>query len=547
MTTIVVLFMDKKLLLMNNRTFVLVILTIFTFAGCAKRGSITGGDKDITPPKIVSCYPKNQSTEFKENSVKITFDEFIKIKDLEKNLVVSPLLKNQITVSPQGGVSKQMVIKWKDTLKPNTTYSFNFGESIIDNNEENAFKNFKYVFSTGKVLDSLKLKGSIVDAYYKKAPTGVNVMLYEVDTNYKDSIVYKETPRYLANVSDSTATFTIENIHEGKYRLIALKETSKNYKYDTKRDKIAYQSDIITIPTTTEYKLKLFKEQGAFTTKKPQQASGNRILLPYEGNGKNIKLAASYKNKDFPIRYTKQADRDSLQVWTKPIKNDSIVLNIKNDSYDKSYTVNFKDFKKDTLHLSSKITTVGLKENFKIKTATPLDKWDLTKFNFTKKGGVKVAFKPLYDEYNQNFEIVFDKEENEKYDLKIMPQAIEDYLGQKNKDTLKYQFATRALADYGNLKLNLKNVKSFPLIVELTDEKGKVLYQQFATKTPEISFDLIEPQKYNIRIIYDANNNQEWDSGAFLENRQPEEVYHFPTEIDVRANWDVNQDIDLGK
>ena len=539
--------MDKKIQLMKNKNFVLIILFIFTFLGCAKRGSITGGEKDITPPKIVSCYPKNLSTDFKENSVRITFDEYIKIKDLEKNLVVSPLMKNQITVTPQGGVSKQMVIKWRDTLKANTTYSFNFGESIIDNNEGNAFKNLKYVFSTGKTLDSLKLNGSITDAIDKKIHTGINVMLYEVDSKYNDSIVFKETPRYLANVSDSTATFTIENIQEGKYRLLALKETSKNYKYDAKRDKIAFHSEIITIPTTNQYTLKLFKEKNKFSTKKPQQASGNRILLPYEGNGKNIKLSALYKGSEFPIRYSKIMDKDSLQIWTKPIKNDSLILNIKNDDYSKSYTVNFRDFKKDTLHLSSKTTTLGLKENFKIKTATPLEKWDLAKFSLTKKGGAKVAFKPLYDAFNQNFELVFDKEENEKYDLKIMPQAIEDYLGQKNKDTLTYQFSTKSLADYGNLKLSLKNVKSFPLIVELTDNKGKVMYQQFVTKVPEVSFDLIEPQKYNIRVIYDTNNNQEWDSGSFIENRQPEAVYHFPTEIDVRANWDVNQDIDLGK
>ena len=137
---------------MKNKHFCYLLLLI-AFVSCAKRGSITGGDKDILPPKIISSYPKNLSTNFNEKTIKITFDEYIKVKDLQKNLIVSPLLKNPLTILPQGSVSKQLIIKIADTLKANTTYSFNFGESIIDNNENNVLKNFKYVFSTGTALD----------------------------------------------------------------------------------------------------------------------------------------------------------------------------------------------------------------------------------------------------------------------------------------------------------------------------------------------------------------------------------------------------------
>ena len=127
----------------------------------------------------------------------------------------------------------------------------------------------------------------------------------------------------------------------------------------------------------------------------------------------------------------------------------------------------------------------------------------------------------------------------------MMPKAIEDYLGQVNK-LVKIDLSTRSYADYGNLKLNLKNVKSFPLVIELTDNKGTVLATKYTESNHVVEFLLIEPQKYSLRIIYDENKNGQRDTGSFLQNRQAEEVFHFPTEIDVRANWDVNQDIDLG-
>ena len=112
-------------------------------------------------------------------------------------------------------------------------------------------------------------------------------------------------------------------------------------------------------------------------------------------------------------------------------------------------------------------------------------------------------------------------------------------------DTLKYDYTTKALSDYGNLKLNLQNVKSFPVIVELTDNDGKVLESFYSEDNPTIEFTSLEPRKYAVRLIYDANKNKVRDSGNYLQNIQPEEVVHFPDEIDIRANWDVDQNFNV--
>ncbi|MCL9806017.1 Ig-like domain-containing protein [Flavobacterium amniphilum] len=523
-----------------------ISVSLSILASCAKRGSITGGDKDITPPKIVSSYPKNLSTDFNEKTIKITFDEYVKIKDLQKNLITSPLMKTPITVLPQGSASKQITIKINDTLQPNTTYSFNFGESIVDNNEGNPLKQFKYTFSTGKELDSLSIQGIIKDAYEKEAEKYVNVMLYEVDENYTDSIIFKQTPRYITNTLDSTVTFKMENIKAGKYRLVALKEKTVNYKFDPNTDKIGFYNQTITIPDPSIFELELFKETPKFKAKKAVQASANRGLIAYDGEAKNIKTTGLYKDQDFKIRTTRMADKDTLQIWFASLKTDSIQLKVNKDDYTKDFVLKMRNLKQDTLSLTSKTRgTIGFNDSFKINTTTPLDKFDNSKMKLIKKDSSAVNFTTKYDEFNQTLEILFDKEPNEKYSFSLEADAIQDYLGQSNKQ-LTFNFSTKSKADYGNLTLDFKNPKSFPILIELTDNKGKVLVTKFIESNPLVEFLSIEPQKYSLRIIYDSNKNGQYDPGNYLENRQAEEVYHFPTEIDVRSNWDVNQKIELG-
>ena len=526
-------------------TYIIIVLLILT--GCAKRGSITGGEKDVTPPKIISSNPKNFSTNFNQKTIKITFDEYVRIKDLQKNLIVSPPMKSQITVLPQGTASKQLIIKINDTLKANTTYSFNFGESILDNNENNAFSQFKYVFSTGSELDSLKVEGIIKDAYEREADSYVNVMLYEVDSNYNDSIIYKQSPRYTTNTLDSLKTFKIENVKAGKYKLIALKEKTSNFKFDPNTDKIGFYNQIISVPDNAIFELELFKEVPKFKVKKPTQASVNRIVFGYDGDVKNTKASAIHQNQELKILTTKMPDKDSLQVWFMPIKKDSVQLKISNDDYTQDFTVKMRNLKQDTLSLTTKNRgNIHFNDLFKITSNTPVTTFDITKMKLVKSDSTDVKFTTKYDEFHQNFEIAFDKEPNEKYTFSMAPKAVEDFLGQYN-DSIKINLSTRSYGDYGNLKLNFKNVKSYPFIIELTDKKGTVLASKYTESNPVVEFLLIEPQRYSLRVIYDENKNGQRDTGSYLENRQAEEVYHFATEIDVRANWDVNQDIDLGK
>lgn len=201
--------------------------------------------------------------------------------------------------------------------------------------------------------------------------------------------------------------------------------------------------------------------------------------------------------------------------------------------------------KKDTLSISPKQNkNLPLSEKLILKTSIPLVKFDATKMQMINKDSVTVAFTTEYDEWNQELKFNFQKEPLEKYKLKLLKGALIDYLEREN-DTLVFVFETKNTSDYGNLTVNLQNVEIFPVIVELTNANGDIIATKYSENQTKIDFFFLEPGLITLRVIYDENKNKEWDSGNYLEKLQPERVIYYPKEIDVRANWDVEQSFNL--
>ncbi|SCY58221.1 Ig-like domain-containing protein [Flavobacterium caeni] len=525
-------------------------LLLLAFTGCAKRGTITGGLKDTIAPTLKSAVPKNYATQFTGNTIKLTFDEYIKLKNINKQLIVSPPMKNAPDVLPTNA-SKYITIKINDTLQPNTTYSFNFGQSIEDNNESNPYRQFKYVFSTGSHIDSLMLNGRIKDAYAKEVDNFVTVMLYDTNERFNDSVVYNEFPRYVTNTLDSAKTFRLENLKAGKYLLVALKDKNNNYKFNPKDDKIGFHQQYVTIPNDTVYEIELFKEVLPFKPYKPVQASGNRLLVGYEGDPKDVTVSLSKAGQKLETIITKFPNKDSLQVWYKPIKldaevkSDSLQIELVKNNVKENFSVKIKNQKTDTLSIkSSHNGAIALRDKLVFTSSNPLKGVVSDKISLVNKDSAKVAFKTTYDDQKQELTLDFEKEPLQKYQLELLPGALVDYLEQAN-DTLRYKLETKNTSEFGNLRLLLENVKQFPIIIELTDSKGTVLYSDYSEDRTTIDFNLIKPELFTLRVIYDANKNKVWDTGNFLEKRQSEEVIYYPKEIDVRANWDVEQNFNL--
>ena len=532
----------------TNYRFILFLL-LFVCIGCAKKGSITGGLKDTIAPTLKISFPENFSTNFKGNQIKLTFDEYIKLKGLEKQLIVSPPMKNEPLIIPSS-VTKYLTIQIKDTLQPNTTYSFNFGQSITDNNEGNPLNQFKYVFSTGPYIDSLALGGRVKDALDREVESFVSVMLYEVNEKFKDSVVYTSPPRYITNTLDSLKTFRLENLKAGKYLLVAMKDRNNNNKFNPKTEKIGFHKQFITIPNDTVYEIELFKEVLPFKALKPSQVSGNKIAIGYDGkqdfSKSKPKIILKNNNQILESIVTQFPKKDSLQVWYKPIKADSLLLNIKKEGYVNDFSVKIKNQKKDTLSINAVQTGIlNMRDEFTLESSTPLVKIDKSKISIKDSKTKITEFTPNYDDFNQKLVLNFPKNTSEKYQIQLLPGALTDFF-EKSNDTLTYKLETRSESDYGNLIVDFQNVKRFPIIIELTNEKGEILAYDYSEKNTKVEFNFLEPKDYILRVIYDDNKNKKWDSGNYLEKRQAEEVIYYSKVIkDVRANWNDNETFDL--
>ncbi len=518
---------------------IVLIAIIIMMISCANRGTPSGGPKDEEAPKITRSTPENYTTNFKGKEIRVYFDEYVKIKNLQKQLIISPPMNTEPTVTPLGTASKYIKIIINDTLEDNTTYAFNFGQSIVDNNEENPYEYYKYVFSTGDYIDSLSVKGQILDAEKRTPDTFVSVMLYERDSTYTDSTVYKQKPKYITNTLDSLTTFSIDNIKPGTYKLVALKEESGNYTFQQNNDKIGFYEGFITAPTDSFYSMKLFKEELNFEAKRPKQAAGQKIAFGYGGDHKSMEIEIlGNLPEGFENRITKDPSSDTLFYWYKPkIELDSAKFVIRNKAYVDTLNHRFRQIDKDTLVVKSISSgTLGFEEDFEFTTTIPMQKFDESFVTILDKDSINIPFKTSYNVLENKRQIAFEKKESDSYKITILPGAIQDFFGNVN-DTLNFSARTKTYADYSNMRITLRNV-TYPVIVQLTNEKEEVKYEQFATEEQLFDFKNLNPGTYYLRVVFDTNGNQKWDSGDYLKQQQAERIGHYPELIDARANWD---------
>lgn len=529
--------------------FIFVFIIILVSYQCAQRGNPTGGPKDITPPELTRAEPPNMTTNFKGQKIRLYFDELVKLKDIQKQLIISPPLKNSPVLSPIGNANKYIEITIKDTLAPNTTYTLNFGQGIVDNNEENPKSFFTYVFSTGDYLDSLELKGVVKDAFNKKPDDFISVMLYKIDTSYTDSTIYKRPPNYITNTLDSAIIFKLNNLKEGKYALFGVKDAANNNLFDQKTDKIAFVKDTINLPTDSIYLLTLFKEIPDYSVAVPTMEASNKISFGYYGEGSDISINTLTEIPDtVKTIITKERDKDTLNFWFTPYEMDSLIFTLTNEKLKVRDTFKVKSRKVafDSLKISmSQNGTIEFDKPINLLSNTPLIRFDSTKIKLMDKDSIEIAVNVKLDSLRNllNFDFKIDPDQN--YRMELIPGAVTDFFETTN-DSVAFSFKTKSLADYGNLTLNLNgNSIVYPIIVQLTNEKGELQREIYATEPQVYTFDNLNPGKYQARVIFDLNGNGKWDTGNLLKKIQPEKISYYPALIELRANWEKIETFNL--
>ncbi|MEL6811909.1 MAG: Ig-like domain-containing protein [Bacteroidota bacterium] len=531
------------------RNFIVVFISVLLFSNCAKRGTPSGGPKDSIPPVIIKSNPENFTTNFKGDEIRIYFDEYIKLKDLQQNLIISPPLEYQPQITPLN-TSKILKIKILDTLKENTTYSFNFGKSIVDNNEGNEFEYYKYIFSTGDYIDSLTVSGTIDDALLARPDKPTTIMLYERTEAYTDSIVYLEKPTYITTTKDSTQTFQLTNLKEGDYLMIAIQEETNNYTFEPKKDKIGFVDAVVSTPNDSSYRIKLFKELSDYSVTRPSHVSKNHIVFGYEGNADSLELSPISQIPDgFTSRVYRDLNKDTLHYYFKPAVDleqiDTLIYLARNKFQEDTLIVKMRDLFADTLQFNRLGRGVTIpRDTIKLKANNPLVSVDPEKINILDRDSMDVPVSAIIDNKYNTAALIFEKTDEQEYSIEILPEAFKDYFENTN-DTLQYAVRTTEVSDYGELGMKLVNVKAFPIIVELVSSKYEVVATRYLTQNEPLYFDYLDQDQYYFRVIMDANQNGIWDTGKFLERRQPEEVVYFPRQIDIRPNFFVNETFSL--
>ena len=326
-------------------------------SGCAQIGMPTGGPRDTIPPVLLNSNPPNGTIHFTGNKIVFTFDEYVHLQDLQKSLLTAPVPKIIPNITSK---LKTVSIKIRDTLQPNTTYSFQFGNAIQDINENNPIHDFTYVFSTGNYIDSLQFHGNVILAETGKVDSTLLVFLYK---NLSDSAVYKEKPRYIARV-DTSGNFKFKNLAEGTYNLFALKDESGQKMYNNPSQIFAFADSPVHISKTiTPVELFAYaeeKNEKPVSSPAPNKKNPEKLLrytTSLSGEAQDLLTPLTFKFevplKDFDSLKMKLSDTLYHPIESALISLDTTkkIITVKNNWVEdtKYKLVIAKDFATDTL------------------------------------------------------------------------------------------------------------------------------------------------------------------------------------------------------
>lgn len=576
------------------KAFVLAIsclMLCLLYISCATQATLTGGEKDVSPPKILKTLPQNYTKNFKERQLKIRFNEYIALSSPTENIIINPTTLEAPKYEIQG---KSLVISFKDDLDSNTTYSVLFLEAIKDITEANVLYTESIVFSTGASLDSCMLHGNIRDAYTLEPSNKIAVILYETDN---DSAPYTQQPLFYT-YTDKKGDFTFYNLPQKSYKLFALEDKNQNKLFDLPDEMIAFSDTLLStfpIPKTirdsievidnekidsTKMQLYLFKEQD--TTLKYL-----RRTLVKEGY---YQFVFTGEVHDFLLNPVNNNYQD-LYVWESNRTKDTIgvfFIQLLNEDIDFVIEANGQVFDTVTLNPASKVMGFQFRKSAKDSTEEKKNTFNPQVHyagEIQKKLTLEFAY-PVKEISNNNFLLLELKKEKRKLSLKdslgndtivevddydtLMPNYyfldslhrkwIIDYEWKYNKnyvflcqdsvfysyletfnDTISVDFKMKTPHDYGEIQMEYQISHPNQYIIQLLTDKGEVVAEQIIQESDTINYPYLQAGKYKIRVIVDVNKNSKWDTGKYSENRQAEPIIYYSKVLEVRNKWTLQE------
>ncbi len=574
----------------------LLLITAAAFQHCANVMAPVGGPRDLTPPRVIESNPANKSILFKGNKFSLHFDEYVKLEKINQQLLISPPMNEFPDVKLKG---KELILKFKENLKPNTTYSVFFGDAIQDITEGNILHNYTYIFSTGNKIDSLSMRGRVVEASDLKPVKDVAVMLYK---NNNDTLPLKALPLYVKpyyiSKTNEDGYFSFSGLADTSYMLFALEDKNYSLTYDQPSERIAFadsfvkpqfkpvaqidsslfdtitqwphdslqhfidslwqQADSISNNRLQMHQLFMFRQKDSVQKLlKAELIRLNTLRFVFRLPANNITIIPLYfhpdslwhldewgKNKDTLVWYLKKNHPDSLHLVL--IQNKNILD-----------TIHIRAIPKKIISKRSQKKPVNPKKYLGWHTnlqgiikpgQTLLLRFNSPLSNITSDSILFVAGKdslwqpPFHfiDSLKRKIIFPFKVTEGSHYQLLIPDSAIIDWNGLFNKK-IHINLNSKQAKEYGSLSFNLNPGKKNHYIFMLLNDKDKVLKQVFFTKTTNVKLNYLDPGQYQFKIVFDDNHNKKWDSGDYFKKQEPEKVIYYQKKIKIRPNWEVNE------
>lgn len=518
----------------------------FVLAACAQVVTPSGGPVDVQPPRAVNYYPDSAAVNTKPKKIQIDFDEYVQLKDVNKQVIVSPVQKEPADISASG---RRVTIEFEDTLLDNTTYTIDFGSALADIREATAAKGFRYVFSTGPAIDTTRLAGNIRNAFTGKPEPDLTVMLYK---NLADSAPYKSKPFYYTRTG-ADGNFAFTNLKKDRYRLFALRDGNANFKPEPD-EAIAFHENEIELKTDTNFILSAFVEvPSRLFVKSATLPSAGRIDLAFSKPADSLEIDLPLKAKsvqDLFLEYSSQ--KDTLTLFYSKAESDSVVLVLRaprfNDTLEKKLPVEslFKGKKPFTVE-SSNLDQRGFLngDTLSLKMSLPVVRVDTSRLYYKSKSLSK-ALRPamIIQKDRRTIRIPVFAKKDSIQTIRLEPFALTSLTGKVN-DTLEYTIRRKPGTATGRLKFEF-SAEPANYVVEILNEAGLSFGKVMTGMDGKGNLVLdLDAGAYVARAIKDLNKNNKWDPGHYLSKTQAEPVYLFEKKLTVRSGWDLEEKWEL--
>ena len=577
------------------RKVLAVVTVIAALYSCASIGRPDGGPLDETPPRFIGSTPAAGALNNTKTKVSLSFDEFIKLEKANEKVVISPPQVQQPEIKASG---KKISVNLLDSLKPNTTYTIDFSDAIVDNNEGNPLGNFAFTFSTGSAIDTMEVSGTLLEASNLEPVKG---MLVGMHSNLSDT-AFTKLPFDRVARTDSRGHFTIRGVAPGKYRIFGLMDADQNFAFSQKSEALAFNDslviprweerirqdttwvDSLTIDTVVERKYTYYLPDNVILRSFKEDLFSQYLVKNERLTPEKFTLYFAAKADTLPVLKAfiieKNLTNDTIHYWVKDsllYKQDTLSLSL---NYLYTDTLNQLVPRTDTLNLVAKTVKKAVDEPKKkkkkkgeeeepeptkflhVSTYIPstMDVYDYISLSFDEPiasfDSAAIHLKQKVDTLWEDIPFIFEQdslqlrkynlyyewEPTREYEFSVDSTAFHGIYGLFT-DKIKQNIKVRSLEEYGAIYFNVSGCDSIAF-VELLDTQDKVV-RKVPVVNGQADFYFLNPGKYCARLINDTNGNGVWDSGEYETKRQPEMVYYYPQILEPKANWEVEQTWDV--